>query len=51
MASTGKNLLAVVSCHQERHLLPDRPNVRWKCAEGLFRSFFNGVLTTVFWSA
>ena len=51
MASTGKNLLAVVSCHQERRLLTDRPKARWKRAEGLFRSFFNGVLTTVFWSA
>ena len=33
MASTGKNLLAVVSDHQERRLLPDRPKVRWQCAE------------------
>ena len=33
MASTGKNLLAVVSGYQERSLLPDRPKARWKCAE------------------
>ena len=33
MASTGKNLLAVVSGYQERRLLPDRPKARWKCAE------------------
>ena len=33
MASTGKNLLAVVSCQQERRLLPVRPKARWKRAE------------------
>ena len=33
MASTGKNLLAVVSGHQERRLLLDRPKARWQCAE------------------
>ena len=33
MASTGKNLLAVVSGYQERSLLPDRPKARWKCAK------------------
>ena len=33
MASTGKNLLAVVSGYQERSPLPDRPKPQWKCAK------------------
>ena len=40
MASTGKNLLAVVSCHQERRLLPDRPKARWKRAEAVVPFIF-----------
>ena len=40
MASTGKNLLAVVSGHQERRLLPDRPKVRWQCAEAAVAFIF-----------
>ena len=40
MASTGKNLLAVASCHQERSLLPDRPKARWKRAEAVVPFIF-----------
>ena len=40
MASTGKNLLAVVSGYQERSLLPDRPKARWKCAKAALLFIF-----------
>ena len=40
MASTGKNLLAVVSGYQERSLLPDRPKARWKCAKAALLLIF-----------
>ena len=42
MASTGKNLQAVVSGYQERSLLPDRPKVRWKCAKAALPLIFQG---------
>ena len=40
MASTGKNLLAVVSGYQECSLLPDRPKARWKYAKAAVQLIF-----------
>jgi hypothetical protein len=49
MASTGKNLLAVVSGHQERAYYLIDPKCGGSVLKRLFRSFFNGV--TDFWGA